>query len=137
VTLDPTGIPAVDQALFWGGVVSLVLGIGTGVWRVVRVLVRIAKGVELYLADWYGEPDRPGVPARPGVLVRLQRAEEGLVGIGDRLGRLEHEMQPNSGSSLRDAVDRLGDALGLLLPDGQPRPAQPDGSSPGRPDEGS
>lgn len=137
MTLDPTGIPALDQALFWGGVVSLVLGIGTGVWRVVRVLVRIAKGVEQYLADWYGEPDRPGVPARPGVLVRLQKAEEGIVGIGDRLGRLEHEMQPNSGTSLRDAVDRVGEALGLLVPDGQPRPARPDGASPGGPDEGS
>lgn len=129
MSIDPTGIPALDQALFWGGVVSLVLGIGTGVWRVGRVLVRIAKGLEQYLADWYGEPDRPGVPARPGVLVRLQKAEEGLVGIGERLERLEHEMQPNSGTSLRDAVDRVGDALALL--------ARPDAPSPDGPDEGS
>ena len=137
MSLDPSGIPALDQVLFWGGVVSLVLGISTGVWRVARVLVRIAKGMEQYLADWYGEPDRPGVPARPGVLVRLQRAEEGLRGIGQRLEGLEHEMRPNSGASLRDAVDRANDALGLLLPDGQPRPARPDGPSPGEPDEGS
>jgi len=130
---DPTGVEALDQVLFWGGFVSLALAIGTGVWRVMRVLVRLVKGVEQYLTDWYGEPERPGVPPRPGVLVRLQRAEEGLLGIGERLGRLEHEMQPNSGASLRDAVDRVNAALALLLPDVPPRPAPadppPDGES--------
>ncbi|MXM67086.1 hypothetical protein GR925_27565 [Streptomyces sp. HUCO-GS316] len=134
MTLEPTGNPTVDAVLFWGSVVSLLLGIGTGVWRVGRVLVRLTKGVEQYLTDWYGEPDRPGVPARPGVLVRLQRAEEGLAGIGERLGRLEHEMQPNSGASLRDAVDRVNTALARLLPD---EPVRPPSADPPPPDEGS
>lgn len=128
---DPTGVPALDQVLFWGGIASLVLAVSTGVWRVLRVLVRLVKNVEQYMTDWYGEPERPGVPHRPGVLVRLQRAEEGLTGIGDRLGRLEHEMQPNSGTSLRDAVDRVSEALALLLPDGAQRPHADPPSPPG------
>lgn len=114
---DPTGVPALDQALFWGSVASLVLAIGTGTWRVLRFLTRLVKGVDQYLTDWYGEPERPGVPPRPGVLVRLQQAEEGLTGIGERLGRLEHEMQSNGGTSLRDAVDHVNRRLAQLIPD--------------------
>lgn len=127
----PTGIEALDHALFWGSAASLVLAIGTGVWRVLRVLIRLVKGVEQYLTDWYGEPERPGVPPRPGVLVRLQRAEEGLTGIGRRLEGLEHEMQSNGGTSLRDAVDGMNRRLTLLLDEdaGRSAPPVPDADS--------
>ncbi|MFM9590686.1 hypothetical protein ACKI16_29290 [Streptomyces scabiei] len=132
---DPTGIEALDHALFWGSAVSLVLAVGTGAWRIVRFLVRLGKRVEQYLTDWYGEPERPGVPARPGVLVRLQGVESDLTGINARLTRLEHEMQPNSGTSLRDAVDRLGEGLAALLPERAPQHGRPPAGD-DAPDEG-
>lgn len=127
---EPTGIPALDQVLVWGSVASVLIAVGTGVWRLVRVLIRLVRRVEQYLTDWYGEPERPGVPARPGILVRLQRAEEGITGMGERLVRLEHEMQPNGSTSLRDAVDRVNRVLGQLREDvtgrtDPPTPAPP------------
>lgn len=50
-----------------------------------------------FLDDWNGEPDRPGVPGRRGVLERLER--------------LDYQVHPNSGTSLRDQVDRTHDLL--------------------------
>lgn len=95
-----TGIPSVDTAVVWAGVLA-VLGGALG------ILYRASRGVRHLLArlgeltdDWLGVPARPGVPERPGVMQRLG-------GIEDRLGALEHELHPNSGSSLRDAVDRV------------------------------
>lgn len=47
--------------------------------------------------DWQGEPDRPGVKGRKGVMERLRA--------------IEQELHPNGGSSLRDAVDRVESRL--------------------------
>jgi hypothetical protein len=74
------------------GVVSFLAGLGGAMglaWtRVVRPIQQIAE-------DWRGEPARPqdGFPGRPS--------------MGLRMARLEAEMHPNHGSSLRDAVNRL------------------------------
>lgn len=46
--------------------------------------------------DLAGEPGRPGVPARPGVMERIAQVES-------RTG----ELVRNSGSSMKDALDRL------------------------------
>ncbi|WP_328434602.1 hypothetical protein [Streptomyces sp. NBC_00425] len=127
---DPTGIAALDQVLVWGGAVSIALGIGTGLWRVGRVLVRIGKGVDQYLTDWYGEPPRPGVAARPGVLERLQRTERQVDTLNGRVEQLAHEMQPNSGASLRDAIDRANCQLAQLLPEGSPCVRHPEHDPP-------
>jgi len=123
---DPTGIGLLDQVLIWGGVLSVALGIGTGLWQAVRALIRFWRRMDQYLTDWYGEPERPGVPARPGVLVRLQHTERAVVAIGERLRRLEHEMRPNSGASLRDAVDLANCRLASLMPEGAPCPVPPE-----------
>lgn len=70
--------------------------------------------------DWAGEEPRPGVPGRPGVMERVSVIE-------DRLTRVEHELYPNSGQSLRDAVDLANQRLARLCPeppdDGGPAPA--------------
>lgn len=50
-----------------------------------------------FLDDWGGEDARPGVPERLGVMARLDR--------------IEHELHPNSGKSLRDQTNRLETAL--------------------------
>lgn len=68
--------------------------------------------------DWAGEEERAGVPGRPGVLARL-------AGFEERLMRVEHELYPNSGQSLRDAVDRAHSRLARLCPDpDDPEPPQ-------------
>lgn len=70
--------------------VCLILGfIATKVWPLLR------KAVHL-LDDFAGEPDRDGVPGRPGVMKRLEQLEG-----------LSRELKPNGGGSLKDAVNRV------------------------------
>jgi hypothetical protein len=53
--------------------------------------------------DLLGEDERPGVPSRPG--------------LSERLARIEHELHPNSGLSIRDSVDRIELKLGVIEAD--------------------
>ncbi|MFD7964375.1 hypothetical protein ACFV5J_26620 [Streptomyces zaomyceticus] len=105
-----TGVPALDTVLVWGGALTLLVGVGTAAWRLVRAALRLGQRVDQFMDDWYGEEARPGVPGRPGVMERMG-------GIEDRLGRVEHELYPNSGGSLRDAVDLANERLARLCPD--------------------
>ncbi|MDX3360584.1 MULTISPECIES: hypothetical protein [Streptomyces] len=105
-----TGIPALDAALVWGGAISILGTVGTVVWRAVRMVTHVTTRAGQFLDDWYGEGPRAGVPARPGVMLRLAALEDGME-------HLRHEVRPNSGESLRDAVDLANDRLSRLCPD--------------------
>lgn len=109
---DPTGVPALDAFLVWATVATVVISLGTGLWRFVRAAVRIGRRVNVFFDDWYGQEGRPGVPARPGVLERVK-------GIEDRMQGVHHELQPNSGASLRDAVDLANCRLEQMLTGGE------------------
>lgn len=72
-----------------------------------RLLYRIwarLMGFLDFLDDIRGEPARPGVAARPGVMERLQAVEASMAEV-------RAELQPNGGSSLRDAVNALAQNL--------------------------
>lgn len=71
-----------------------------------RVLSRITR----FLDDFMGEPARQGVPARPGVMTRLQSLTE-------EVAKVQAQVIPNGGSSLRDAVDRVSADLKLVAAD--------------------
>ncbi|MGW1127447.1 hypothetical protein [Streptomyces sp. NPDC002526] len=101
---DGTGVVAIDVVVIWcvaAAAVAAALGL---LWRMTRGVRRIVLRVDEFVDDWNGVPGRPGVPERPGVMARLD-------GIEERLGSVEHELHPNSGSSLRDAVDRVDAAV--------------------------
>jgi len=102
-----TGNPLLDGILLWGSVAVALTGIVTVLWRVVRTAVKLARRLEQVADDFFGEEGRPGVPARPGLLERV-------TGMEDRLLRVEHEMHPNDGGSLRDAVDMANRQLWRL-----------------------
>lgn len=74
----------------WGVFVVLVVGVIRKLWPVVKKLAD-------FLDDVAGEPARPGVPARAGLMERVQR--------------IEHELFPNSGKSLRDQTNRMEQKL--------------------------
>lgn len=46
-----------------------------------------------FLSDWSGEPARPGVKRKPGVM--------------ERLSGVEHQLLPNSGDTIYDVVHKL------------------------------
>lgn len=95
-----TGVPAVDTVVVWCVAGTALAGILVMLWRLVRGVRQVVVRVDEFVDDWQGVPGRPGVPERPGVMARLGAIE-------DRLGSVEHELHPNSGASLRDAVDRV------------------------------
>jgi hypothetical protein len=121
LSVDGTGVPALDAVLVWGGVVTAAAGALAVLWRAVRRVRRVAHRVEEFLHDWQGVPSRPGVEGRPGVMARLAEIEA-------RVAAVVHEVRPNNGGSLRDAVDRVdrrmastaGDPAGEHRPEGQP-----------------
>ncbi|MEU0084883.1 hypothetical protein [Streptomyces sp. NPDC006274] len=101
---ESTGVPAVDGLVMWSIAAVAICGFLGLLWRLVRGVRRIAIRVDDFVDDWNGRPARPGVPGRAGVMERLD-------GIEARVTSIEHEVRPNSGLSMRDAVDRVDVAL--------------------------
>jgi hypothetical protein len=109
--------------LWVGGIAALVTGV-TVIWVGLRKagvnIVRFVRRTVHLVDDLIGEPERPGVEGRPGVMERL-------AGIEDRLGAVEHEVQHNNGGSLKDAVRRTENAVAeLTRRDPQPPVVQND-----------
>lgn len=92
-----------------GGALTVVAGVVAFIRKVLPVIRRIGHFVD----DWFGESGRPGTPPVPGVLDRLAAIES-------RLSRVEGQFQPNSGSTLRDAVDRVEEQVQQLNEGGKP-----------------
>lgn len=108
-----SGLPSWFTSITVGDIVTTVLAfiaLFAAVMVVVRPLRqslrRMLKLVEQISEDWHGVPGRPGFPAIPGVPERLAMLEERSKKDRELLERIDHEMHPNSGSSLRDAVNK-------------------------------
>lgn len=78
-----------------GAAVALA-AVGGFLWKAIPFLRRIGH----FLDDWWGEPARGSIPARPGVL--------------ERLAAIEHEVTYNSGGSLKDQVRGLDKQVSSL-----------------------
>lgn len=77
-----------------GAVASVCGALFAWFWR--KGLPAIRK-INHFVDDMTGESARPGFDARPGLFQRLDS--------------IEHELHPNSGKSLRDAIDQQGKKL--------------------------
>lgn len=75
--------------------------------RMVKPMRRALNWFEEFRSDWSGVPDRPGVPGRPGMMLRMATSEASVAEI-------RHEVQTNSGGSLRDAVNATQSAVNDL-----------------------
>jgi hypothetical protein len=65
--------------------------------KLIRDLLSGVRRVSHFFDDWFGEPERDGVPERPGVMRRLEK--------------IEYQVFPNSGNSLFDRVGQQGNAI--------------------------
>ena len=94
--------------------ISALVALGTLSLAVLTVLLgkgwRVVTRTTHLLDDMLGEPARPGVPERPGVMQRLQS-------LTDDIARVQAQVIPNGGSSLRDAIDHLAADLKLVAED--------------------
>jgi hypothetical protein len=83
------------------------------------------KGVGQMTRDWNGEPAREGISdGTPGVMQRLYTQDRQFEEVMAHLGRqdatletIKHEVNYNSGSSIKDAVHRTDGAVAALRQD--------------------
>ena len=75
---------------------------------------KFIKKIVHFFDDYFGEEERPGQDARPGLSQRIGSIEDKLDCVDNKFKILEDdltlikkELYPNSGTSLRDAVDKL------------------------------
>ena len=87
-TIDASIVAAGAGAL--GGVITTA---GLAWTKVVKPLRATMEQFRLFAEDWGGIPGRPGVPERPGMMVRM--------------ASVEAEFRPNHGGSMRDSMNRI------------------------------
>jgi hypothetical protein len=104
-----SGLPSWFTSLTVGDIVGTLLAFGAtlgALWMMTRPLRRTAKGFEQFLEDWNGVPERPGFDAIPGVPERLRVLERNARQDRNLLEKINHELHPNSGGSMRDQFDK-------------------------------
>lgn len=88
-----TGNWWIDVGIIGGIFVSLLSGATALARKPLRWLRDEVRFRNEFREDWRGVPDRPGVPGRPG--------------LPERVFRIEAEVHPNGGGSMKDAVDAI------------------------------
>ena len=77
--------------------------IGVGIHKSIKLVKRFIH----FLDDYFGEEERPGFEGRPGMQERLKYMESEIACIS-------YEMRPNSGSSIKDAINRIEKRIDAL-----------------------
>jgi hypothetical protein len=97
---DIFGDLTIAQAMLWIAAAGALITLVVKLWKPL-------KAFSDFLDDVKGEPGRPGVPARPGLMERVSSIETSL-------SEVRHEVLPNTGTSLNDSVRRTEGAVGVL-----------------------
>ena len=77
--------------------------IGVGLHKTTKLVKRFIH----FLDDYFGEEARPGFDGRPGMQERLSYMES-------EISCISYEMRPNSGTSIKDAINRIEKRLDTL-----------------------
>ncbi len=87
---------------------------------------KFLKKVVHFFDDYFGEEERPGIERRPGFSERIHSIESSLQKVDDKfqtiefnINSIEKELQPNSGTSLRDAINRIERRVNALESEGR------------------
>lgn len=105
------------QALTVGEVITALFALGALLGGT-KWLGPILRDVTHFLRDWAGEPERPGVPAKPGVMEQIAQLRCDVEGIKNDLGGVKDDAasaafnsKSNHGGSSHDALIRRLDEL--------------------------
>lgn len=85
----------------WAAVASGVVVVTGALVACVRTAWRTARKVGRFLDSWFGHDGQEPIPQRIAAL------EQGMARLDGRVQRIDAEMRPNGGASMRDAVDRV------------------------------
>jgi hypothetical protein len=88
VTIDTTAVTAVLGAIAGACTAATVIWV-----RVIKPAGKMLGWMTEFREDWTGVADRPGVPGRPGMMVRM--------------AAIEGEFRSNGGGSMRDRVNMI------------------------------
>ncbi|ASR83653.1 membrane protein [Arthrobacter phage LiSara] len=93
-----------------GGVIAVVVFIVTKIKKAVKAVTPWVKKLQHLVEDLVGEDARPGVDARPGLMVRMKASEEKLEAVISK--QVDHdevlkELRPNHGGSIKDRIRDL------------------------------
>jgi hypothetical protein len=103
-----SGSDAANWVVAWCAIVTAACGallwLGRRVWRLRQRGRHMLAKAKLVLEDFAGTENRPGVPGRPGVMEQLQALRQSTA-------KLNAQVIPDGGSSLRDAVDQVAGDL--------------------------
>lgn len=100
---DLFGDITIAQGLVWLAAAGVLITLIVKIWKPLKAFAD-------FLDDVKGEPARPGVQARPGLMERVS-------GIEKSLSEVRHEVMPNTGTSLRDVGDRTEKKVDALTAD--------------------
>lgn len=84
--------------------IAFVVTLIVGVWGFVKFVLPLGRKIIHFLEDWFGEPDRPGVPGRAGVLARLECQAAEIAKLKATAAETNANTKPNHGSSSHDRL---------------------------------
>jgi hypothetical protein len=98
--------PEWSDGMDLGKTLGLIIAVGAAA-GVLAVGWKLARRLFSLLDELAGEPAEYGRPAKPGLIQKVDTITDQLAEMRLEVTHMKHELFPNSGTSLRDAVDRL------------------------------
>jgi hypothetical protein len=89
-----------------GEIAAWVVGVAAAL-AVLAKFFQVSRKLFSFLDEVTGEPAAFGRDAKPGLVQKVDQIQSEQAVHTEQIQRVLHELFPNSGSSLRDAVDRL------------------------------
>lgn len=81
-----------DAAADWGAFVGLLLAVIALLTWLLRPVFKFFRFLGEFRDDWKGEPERPGVPGRPGVMSTLSDIRSDANALAARVHKLERDL---------------------------------------------